>query len=180
MFLISVTLKAKASNWNEIKKNWIQGKKKYHESIKGLKRQPESPRSTVSRNRKTWRCYLESHFWAKVITHFRAWKYGRRDLGWERKGHGWPRMGDLMGDLLRSTLAPLSGSTPGNSPESFLRVSQAEREKGYLGACGYKLSQPGLISSWRLWSSHLWETFQDLLTLILYVRYQKNSKRNTR
>lgn len=178
MFLIYVTLKAKASNWNKRKKNWIWGKKKYHESIKGLKRQSESPRSTVSRNRKAWSCYLELHLWAKVITHFRAWKYGRSDLGWEQKGHGWPRMGDLMRDLLRSILGPLSGSTPGNSPESFLRVSQAEREEGCLGARGYKLSHSGLIPSRRR-SSHLRETFQEQLTLILYVQYQKTVKEET-
>lgn len=67
---------------------------------------------------------------------------------------------------------------PQETPESFLRVSQAEREEGCLGTCGYKRSQSGLIPSRRR-LSHLQETFQEQLTLILYVHYQKTVKEET-
>lgn len=52
-----------------------------------------------------------------------------RDLEWEQKGKEWPRVGDLMRDLPRSTLGPLSGSSLGNSPRELLRVNRAEEER---------------------------------------------------
>lgn len=100
-----------------------------------------------------------------------------RDLEWEQKGKEWPRVGDLMRDLPRSPLGPLSDSTLGNSPRELLRVNRAEEERIFKNL--WVQTVPVRSGSLLEAVIDITDIFQETQTQILHNYYQKAVKEET-